>query len=368
MDIEVARGELERWRVVDREAAPLAGGEARLRIDRFGFSSNNVTYAVIGDLLRYWDFFPAAPADPGDGTHWGRVPVWGFAEVAESRSPDVAPGERLFGFLPMSTELVIVPGRADDATVTDVSPHRAALAGPYNSLRRCTADPVWRPDGEDLQMLLFPLFFTSFVIDDFLADQGDFGAVQVVVTSASAKTSLGLAHLLHARGRRVVGLTSGGNAGFCRSLGVYDDVRTYDEGEGIAAERSVLVDVAGDRDVVRRLHRHLGDGLAYSMIVGDTHWDHEESEPRAGVTGPRPEFFFAPSQVSKRSAEWGADELGRRMAAAWTEFAGWVATWLTLDRAVGPDAVIDVFRTYLSGRIDPRSGTICSLSPGEVSA
>ena len=368
MDIEVARGELERWRVVDREAAPLAGGEARLRIDRFGFSSNNVTYAVIGDLLRYWDFFPAAPADPGDGTHWGRVPVWGFAEVAESRSPDVAPGERLFGFLPMSTELVIVPGRADDATVTDVSPHRAALAGPYNSLRRCTADPVWRPDGEDLQMLLFPLFFTSFVIDDFLADQGDFGAAQVVVTSASAKTSLGLAHLLHARGRRVVGLTSGGNAGFCRSLGVYDDVRTYDDVDGIA----------GGAVRPGRRGRRPGRGPPPAPPPGRRVGvlDDRRGHPlgprgvraRAGVTGPRPEFFFAPSQVSKRSAEWGADELGRRMAAAWTEFAGWVATWLTLDRAVGPDAVIDVFRTYLSGRIDPRSGTICTLSPGEVPA
>jgi len=191
MDIEVERGELTHWRVTEPGRRPLADGEARLCVDRFGFSSNNVSYAVIGDLLRYWEAFPASPADPGDGTVWGRVPVWGFADVVESRSPDVVVGERLFGFLPMSTELVIEPGRSTPGEVCDVAAHRSVLAGPYNAYRRCAVDPAYRPDGEELQMLLYPLFFTSFVIDDFVADHDDFGAAQVVLSSASAKTALG---------------------------------------------------------------------------------------------------------------------------------------------------------------------------------
>ena len=366
MDIEVTRGSLDRWRVVDGPEHPLAAGEARLRIDGFGFSSNNVTYAVVGDLLRYWEFFPAAAAEPGDDTRWGRVPAWGFAEVTDSRSPDVAPGERLFGFVPMSTELVIVPGRSNPSTVTDVSRHRADLPGPYNALRRCAADPAWRADREELQMLLFPLFFTSFVIDDYLADRDDLRSGPVIITSASAKTSVGLAHLLHRRGRPVVGLTSAANSSFCRSLGVYDDVCTYDDLTGVDADATVLVDVAGNRDVVAAVHALLGDGLVHSMVVGDTHWDHRATVADGGLPGPRPEFFFAPSQVTKRTEEWGADELGRRMAEAWSAFAEWIATWLVLEHAVGPEAVIDVFRTYLSGRVDPRRGTICRLGAGEV--
>ena len=368
MDIEVARGQFERWRTVEPARHDLAEGEVRLMIDRFGFSSNNVTYAVIGDMLGYWDFFPASPADPDEVTTWGRVPAWGFAVVTETRSSDVTVGERLFGFVPMSTELVILAGRADTSSVADVSPHRAGLAGPYNSLRRCAADPAWRPDREELQMLLFPLFFTSYLIDDFLVDQGDLGATQVVVTSASAKTSIGLAHRLHARGRHVVGLTSAANTDFCRSLGVYDEVLTYDDVDTIADVPSVLVDVSGNQDVVRAVHTRLGDGLACSLIVGDTHWDHQASTVGGELPGPSPTFFFAPSQVTKRTGDWGAEELDRRLADAWILYADWITGWLTLEHAAGPDAVIEVFRTYLSGRVDPRVGTICTLATQEVPA
>ena len=366
MDLEVARQELGRWRVVEAAGTPLADGQVRLRVDRFGFSSNNVTYAVIGDMLRYWEFFPASDPDPGDDTRWGRVPVWGFVEAVETRSPDVAVGERLFGFLPMSTELVITAGRGDASSVSDVAAHRAELAGPYNSLRRCAADPAWRTDREDLQMLLYPLFFTSYLIDDSLVADGLADAV-VVVTSASAKTSIGLAHRVRARGGRVVGLTSPANRAFCDSLGVYDRVVTYDGTDGLEPVPSVLVDVAGDPSVVAAVHGHLGDGLTRSHVVGDTHWD--AAPPAAGdLPGPAPTFFFAPAQVGRRTAEWGAEELDRRMAEAWGGYADWVAGWLTLARAAGPDAVIEVFRTYLAGRVDPRVGTVCTLTTEEVPA
>ena len=368
MDIEVARTELTRWREVDGPPVPLSAGEARLRVDHFGFSSNNVSYAVIGEMLRYWEAFPAAPTDEGDHTVWGRVPGWGFAEVVETRSPDVTVGERLFGFLPMSTELVIVPGRSSAIEVSDVAEHRSVLAGPYNGYRRCAVDPVYRPDAEELQMLLYPLFFTSFVIDDFVADHDDFGAAQVVLSSASAKTALGAAFLLQARGVRTVGLTSPGNVGFCRDLGVYDDVVTYDDIATLDQVPSVFIDISGDQRVVSAVHHRLGEGLAHSMIVGDTHWDSPPADDAVPRPGPAPEFLFAPSQITKRSREWGADVLAATMAEAWAGYAGWVRGWITLDRVVGAGAVIDVFRTYLSGRVDPRVGTICTLQTEERSA
>jgi len=368
MDIEVDRSELTHWRVTDPGRRPLADGQARLRVDRFGFSSNNISYAVIGDMLRYWEAFPAAPSDTGDATVWGRVPVWGFADVVETRSPDVAVGERLFGFLPMSTELVIEPGKSTPGEVTDVTAHRAALAGPYNTYRRCAADPVHRPDGEELQMLLYPLFFTSFVIEDFVADHDDFGAAQVVVSSASAKTALGAAYLLHARGVRTIGLTSPGNVGFCRDLGVYDDVVTYDAVATLDQAPSVFIDVSGDQGVVSAVHHRLGEALAHSMIVGDTHWDSPPADDAGPRPGPAPAFLFAPSQITERSREWGADVLAATMAEAWAGYAAWVTSWISLDRVAGPDAVIEVFRTYLSGRVDPRVGTVCTLQDEEVPA
>lgn len=359
MNIDVARAELARTRVVEEPTLPLGAGQARLRVDAFALSTNNITYAVFGDALRYWEFFPVADGEPGE---WGRVPVWGFAEVVETRSGDVEVGERLYGYLPMATELVIDVGRADERGVTDVAPHRAEMAGAYSRYVRCATDPVHRPDREDEQMLLYPLFFTAFVIDDFLADNGDFGAEQVVISSASSKTAIGTAHLAHARGRRVVGLTSPGNAAFVTSLGVYDEVRPYAEAGELAQVPSVYVDIAGNADVTRAVHERLADRLGHSMIVGGTHWDHQAASPAGEpLPGPAPAFFFAPSQIAKRTRDWGSDELDRRLGEAWDAYATWTASWLELRHAEGADAVVDVYQQLLEGHVDPRLGFICAL-------
>lgn len=235
------------------------------------------------------------------------------------------------------------------------------MAGAYNTYRRVSADPVYRAERESHQMLLFPLFFTSFLIDDLLDDKARFGAEQVVVSSASSKTSIGVAFLAHARrGPRVVGLTSPGNAAFVEGLGVYDEVVTYDRADALAPVASVLVDVAGDRDVLHGVHTRLGDRLRCSMTVGATHWDHQPAA-HDDLPGPEPQFFFAPAQIAKRTREWGSDGLDARLAEAWDRFAGWCDAWVRFERAEGPGAVEATYRVLLDGGADPAVGSICSL-------
>lgn len=54
-------------RVVENTAlnasSALAVGEVLVKIDRFAITANNITYAVLGDKLGYWQFFPTAPVD-----------------------------------------------------------------------------------------------------------------------------------------------------------------------------------------------------------------------------------------------------------------------------------------------------------------
>ena len=170
MDFEVRRDDLHDTRIIERPPAELSEGEARLAVKRFGFSANNITYAVFGDMMRYWTFFPT-----DDG--WGRIPVWGFAEVIESSgSTGLEEGELVYGYLPMGSELVVTPTRVNEHGFTDASAHRAELSSAYNGYTRCSTDPVYAPDTEALQMLLRPLFMTDFVLDDWLADNGFFGA------------------------------------------------------------------------------------------------------------------------------------------------------------------------------------------------
>ena len=170
MDFLVARDDLHRCRFEEGDPPALEPGQALLAVDSFGLTSNNITYAKFGEAMSYWSFFPAE-----DG--WGRVPVWGFARVIASSHDAVDAGERVYGYLPSSSELVVTPARVDTRGFLDAAPHRARLPPAYNCYLNVNADPVYDADSEDQQMLFRPLFFTSYLIDDFLDDAGMFGAV-----------------------------------------------------------------------------------------------------------------------------------------------------------------------------------------------
>ena len=141
----VGRDDLHRCVVVDEpepSGADLAEGQALLAVRSFALTANNITYGAFGTVMRYWDFFPAS-----DG--WGRIPVWGFADVVESRADGVHVGERVYGYLPMSTHLVLEPFRPSAGGWTDGSAHRRALPPVYNQYERVPAgeavDPTTRP-------------------------------------------------------------------------------------------------------------------------------------------------------------------------------------------------------------------------------
>jgi hypothetical protein len=358
MDFEVKRADVHESRVTDEDRADLEPGQALLRVDAFALTTNNITYAVMGDALKYWDFFPTREHDT-----WGRIPVWGFADVVATTHDDVAEGTRVYGYLPMSTHLAVTPGRVDPAGFTDVAPHRASLPGAYNSYQRTDADPSHDPQHEDHRMLLWPLFFTSFLIDDFLEDNHFFGVEAVVVSSASSKTAIGTAFQLDQRKTvEVVGLTSTRNVDFVESLGVYDRVLRYDDIDSLGWSRAAYVDIAGNEAVRAAVHHAYGDRLAHSMMVGATHWDEPSAAP-ADLPGPAPSFFFAPSQISKRSQEWGRAGLGDRVGEAWRPYVEFSDEWVQLRHGFGPDAVEAAYLELVGGEIDPATGHVLSMWP-----
>ncbi len=354
MDFLIAKDDLHRCRFADAPPAELEPGQARLRVERFGLSANNITYAMFGEAMSYWKFFPAE-----DG--WGRMPVWGFAEVAESEAEQLESGTRVYGYLPPSSELVIRPAPIDARGFVDASPHRASLPAAYNGYAKVDADPIYEADTEELQMLLRPLFFTSFLIDDFLDDAALFGAGTVVLSSASSKTASGLAFLLSRRdGVEVVGLTSPRSKDFTDSLGVYDRVVTYGEIESLADTPAVYVDMAGDAQVRGDVHTHFGDALMHSAVVGATHHDRMGAVPDS-LPGPPPTFFFAPDRVAKRSTEWGRDGFEARIAEAWRPYVKWCEGWLEVVRGDGPEPLERAYLDLLDGNIDPAKAHVLSL-------
>jgi hypothetical protein len=302
-DFIVARDDLQHCKFIETaipDAAQLPEDALLIKVDRFAFTANNITYAVLGDEMKYWELFPAPEG-------FGNIPVWGFGEVIASHHPGIAIGERLFGYFPMATHLVIEAADVGKRGLRDAAAHRQNVAAVYNAYARISGDPAFAGRTGDYQALLRPLFMLSFLVDDYLAEQEFFGARCVMLSSASSKTAFGLAHLLHTQrtGIRVIGLTSASNAGFVRSLGCYDDVVSYDDVPSLPSDLpAAFVDMAGNSALRAKLHRHFGDGIKYSGRIGLTHRSSSPDEPP--LPGAKPTWFFAPDQIRKARQGMGA--------------------------------------------------------------
>lgn len=353
--LEVRKDTWEQTRLVeDTLPLQLADNEVLLRVDRQALTANNITYASAGDLLGYWQFFPAENG-------WGRIPAMGWADVVASSHPDIAEGERVWGFYPLSTHLKILAGNVRAESFSDVSPHRGGLPPVYAQFDRASANPIYEVAREDQDSLLRGLFMTSWLVEDFFEVNDCFGGSSCLITSASSKTSIALAYAVKQRGRLAsVGVTSAGNVAFCESLGCYDTVVTYQQVASLdGTEPVVMVDMAGSTQVLSDLHNHFGGNMKYSCRIGATHL--EGFGPVEGLPGATPEFFFAPDHLQTRSKELGSVEFMMRMGGAYVGFRQFCDTWLRIEKASGFDAVEAAYQSVLAGRANPAVGQIISL-------
>lgn len=351
--VHVSKSELTYSQIVDSEDSPLADGAVRLAIDSFSVTANNVTYAVIGDMFGYWNFFPAP-----DGM--GIVPMWGHARVMESNCPDIAVGERVYGYLPMADTLDVVPGNISKSGFVDTAAHRQPKSPIYNQYARLAADPEHDPAREGERMIYGPLFKTGFLIEYFMRGEGWFGAEQVVLTSASSKTAMGLAAVAKQNSPQVkrIGLTSAGNVAFVDGTGLYDEVPAYAAIESLDAVPTVSVDFAGSGSILARLHHHFAGQLKYSCMVGVTHVGERGGMEDPGLPGAKPTLFFAPDHAQALFKELGPQGAGTAIGASWGYFLAAVEGVITIDRRKGLEAARDAYLATLAGKADPAVGIV----------
>lgn len=350
--VYVRRDDLAAAEIAEIDAPPLADGAVRLAVESFSVTANNVTYAVAGDSFGYWRFFEAPEGR-------GIVPVWGHARIAESRHRDLVEDERVYGFLPMATQVDLRPGRISDSAFVDDAEHRREMSPVYRRYARLAADPEHDPDREDERMLYGPLFSTGFLLEGFLRRESWFGADHLVVTSASSKTAMSLASVARVRSPAIerVGLTSPDHLEFVRNSDLYDLVLSYEEVAELPSEPMVSVDFAGNAGLLGELHRGLGESLRYSCLVGATHVARRAGGVR-GLPGPQPTLFFAPDHAVALRDAVGLETLRDQLASSWHRFLDDVGGIVTIERRAGLDAAAEGYRALLGGGGDPAAGLV----------
>lgn len=364
----------------------LCDGDILVEVEKFAFTSNNISYASTGHALGYWKFFPS-----GDKSY-GRIPCWGFAIVRASRCAGILPDMRIYGYFPMSSFLVLKPAKIKPgSSFKDSMPHRKKLPAAYNEYSFISGWSMYDARYEEQIALLHPLFATSWLLDDFLTSNNFFGANTVVLSSASSKTSIGLAYLLSRKPKgtnarkKIIALTSRRNVDWVHGLHMYDSVVSYGEllatlndeeckvaSLGSPHDTSVTyVDMAGNVKVLTALHQYFGVNMQHSCLVGATHVD-KGGRPPKNLPGAKPKFFFAPAWIAKRVKEWNIElaskgntkNLFERIACDWKPFLTHASNnWLNVNKVRGEVDVLTAYNDVVSGRVDPSTGIVMSLPP-----
>ena len=338
---------------------PMGKGQALLKISRVAITTNNITYAAFGDAMQYWGFFPT------QDDAWGHMPVWGFADVVASTVSGVEVGERFYGYFPIASHLLVAPERVTPRGFYDGAAHRKSLTSAYNQYTRCSQDPAYAPERENHQMIVRPLFITSFMLADFLRDNAYFGATRVVVSSASSKTAYGTAFCLQdERDVQLVALTSQRNRAFVESLGCYRQTTTYDAPESIGRDMPTLyVDFSGDESLRERMHLHFGDALTYDCFAGSA--QNTSFLRDIVLPGPKPQFYFAPVQIKKRNVDWGHAVVNQKFNTAQLSFIERISDgarpWMKIVESKGYTAAQALIEKLHAGRADPCEGDVVVL-------
>jgi len=348
-ELHISKQDIRKTELVEVTPPQLAPGTARLKLELFALTSNNVTYAALGEgMLGYWDFFPAPEG-------LGKVPVWGFATVTASNAPDIAVGARYYGYYPLAETLDVTPRKTATGFI-DTAPHRAAKAALYNVYTDAAVDPAYDAKFEPEQTLFRPLYGTGWWAADFIK-QGE--AKTVVLSSASSKTALATAHQLrNLGGAELVGLTSQSNESYVRESGLYDRVVRYEDAAALNAEApATYVDYLGRAELNSIVHTALGPALTRSIIIGVTDW----ASPRGGapLPGPKPEFFFVPTYAAERlkAQPHLLSAMGRDLRAFYPASRAFV----TAVRVQGADAIQAAWARLAAGDVPPRDGLVLSF-------
>ncbi|KAF8319458.1 hypothetical protein DL93DRAFT_2053669 [Clavulina sp. PMI_390] len=372
------------------DVAQLKENQVILQVDKFGFSANNVTYGLLGEHphFRYFDFFPAPKTSLTSPKTHAVLPVWGYGTVIASSHPSLHVGQRVSGYLSMSSYclLQLDPPRARPSGKSSIEyTVNVALNGmpedrrPYRQLTFCETDFMWTPEREDEMMLYLPLFWTSYWMEDSLNQKAYRDARTIVISSASSKTAFLVTYRIQKRREaafasgktfrpiKVVGLTSRSNLSFTRKLGFYDQVFAYDEVANITKvsrdiRECLYIDVSGNESLNANVAKHLSPKLTVSLGITSVEGGNASSITGAQGNKADWESFFMPEWLELRVKELGPKKIKEMQKTAWGDLMEDCPSWVGIKTYEGNDDVLGAYQRTVKGGIPPNEGQMFSLS------
>lgn len=333
-------------RLIDEEVRSESTDSVLLAVERFSLATNNLGYALLGDVLKSWDAYPSPTPE------WGRVPVWGAARVLAAPESVAPVGATVTGYLPMATHVAVRATPIDSGLLTVDEP-RTGMLEIYRRLTLDQTEPSLREHEIDVDTVMLAVYpFASILAHDLQRD----GARSVVVSSASSRSAASLSRLLTERGVQTIGLTSAGNRSAVESMGVYTQLFTYDEIDRLPNTTDVVyVDVAGSTDVTTAVLGRLGPHVVGNIVVGGTHL---RSWPSEVDGGPEVTVFNTGDREQQLAAEHGQAFVEAMYRSARHDLVAWAAPWLQVARLNGLAAAEDTWRAIAAGKSDPLSAVV----------
>ena len=337
-------------------------GEISFKIEKFGLSTNNITYAMLGDSYRYFEFFPVK------NPLFGALNVWACAKVIESQNSQINVGERIYGYFPASRYHVLKPSTVKKSYFLVERNHLPADRLAYNQYFRANGDLEYSSEYEDLMLIFRPLWGTAFFLDDFLTCNDYYHVKRVVITSASSKTAFSFAWFLKNRNFTVIGLTSNNNKEYVKSLYLYDQVYSYsdkqvdqyEDTDCIGIQPFLGIDFAGDPVLNHRLMNAYGDKMIALVKVGVSHSSTLNQSSGLSVSNEKSIVFFAPDWIKRRLPVAG-QSLSVRKVTAWHSFLSHISKYTTVEYKDEKSAV-QLYSDLFNSKCKPSTSFVVSLT------
>ena len=117
--------------------------------------------------------------------------------------------------------------------------------------------------------------------------------------------------------------------------------------------------MAGNSQVLARLHQHLQDNIKSSQIVGVTHW--ESGGEQQQLPGCKPTFFFTPKHIKKRSDELGAAVFMEKAMMASAQLSQKLKSLIAMEYHYGSESTQQLWQDLLNNNVSGQRGLMLSL-------